>query len=518
MKTSTIILSFLILAATCVAQTSGYVAQTSGHYGRNDHETLIKALHAVSQDDITEWMHVMISEEFRGRLAGDVGYDLAAEWAAGLFADWGIDPFFKEKGYFQEFDQPYTLVKDKGRLEVHLPVKSGVLGHNRRDKGDIVTVSYNYGDDYWPWGISGSGEITAGVVYVGHGISAPELGYDDYAGIDVEGKIVITELGVPYSGNNSDSLLMWAPYVDHSNKVHFALENGAAGLLFAYHVASPRPTIDQDFLFLAVNDRVVETLLAGTGYKLEEVREQIKTTLTPMSFNTGKEATMALTTEYFADGRTANVVAMIEGTDPVLKHEYMIIGAHLDHLGMMPVLFPGALDNASGCALALGVAKALATAEVDMKRSLIIILFGAEEVGLVGARHFVEHFPYDKERIKLMINLDMVGRGNAFFAVTADIWDALLDVLSNNNDRWVHRPFMTRSSPWQPPIRPRTDGMVFYMEKIPAITFGTRGATTRTLYHVPEDTMDQIDVEIMRDVVKLLTMSMIEFGNTVETE
>jgi len=182
-------------------------------------------------------------------------------------------------------------------------------------------------------------------------------------------------------------------------------------------------------------------------------------------------------------------------------------------LGMMPVLFPGALDNASGCALALGVAKALATSGMELKRTLIILLFGAEEVGLVGARQFVERFPHPKEQIRMMINLDMVGRGNAFFAVTADPWSDLLEVLERNNDRWVHRPFMTRSSPWQPPIRPRTDGMVFYMEKIPAITFGTRGATTPTLYHVPEDTMDQIDVEIMRDVIKVLTMSITELGN-----
>ena len=482
----------------------------TNQYGNNDEDALINALHAVSEQDITDWMHVMISPEMRGRLAGDIGFDMAAEWAAGLFDEWGLQPFFKDKGYFQEFDQPYTLVKDKGRLEVHLPIKALV---GDREITYTINQTFNYGDDYWPWGISGSGEITAEVVYAGHGLTVPELDYDDYAGIDVEGKIVIVELGVPYSGNNQDSLMMWAPYVDHSNKVKFALENSAAGLLFAYHVASPRPTMDEEFLFLAVTEEVVNTLLAGTGKELEEVREHIKTTLSPMSFSTGNKATMALTTEYFPDGRTSNIVAMIEGTDPVLKNEYMIIGAHLDHLGMMPVLFPGALDNASGSALALGVAKALTSAEVELKRSLIIILFGAEEVGLVGARHFVKNWPYDKGQIKLMINLDMVGRGNSFFAVTADIWDELLDVLQANNKRWVHRQFMTRSSQWQQPIRPRTDGMVFYMEGIPTITFGTRGATTRALYHVPEDTMDQINVEIMRDVVKLLTMSVINLGN-----
>lgn len=480
----------------------GLAQPVTAQYGNNDHATLIRALHSVSEDQIADWMHTMISPEMRGRLAGDVGYDLAAQWAASHFEAWGLKPFFAEKGFFQEFDQPYTLVRDKGRLEIHIP-----------QGDDVITKSYTYGDDYWPWGISGSGEITAEVVYVGHGISAPEMGYDDYAGIDVSGKIVITELGVPYSGQNQDSLMMWAPYVDHSNKVKFALENGAAGLIFAYHVASPRPTVDPDFIFLAAADHVVEDLLAGTGKELSEIRAHIRNTLTPMSFKTGKKATLALTTDYFSDGRTSNVVAMIEGSDPILKNEFMIVGAHLDHLGMMPVLFPGALDNASGSALAMGIAKSLATSGVELKRTLIVMLFGAEEVGLVGARHFVENFPYPAENIRMMINLDMVGRGNAFFASTAEPWKAALDIMERNNDRWVHRSFTTRSGPWNHQIRPRTDGAVFSNAKIPAITFSTRGATTPTLYHVPEDTMDQIDIEIMRDVIKVLTMSIIEAGN-----
>ena len=497
---------WLFLLAGCMV-TTGYT-QLQGDYGNNDREVLIEALHAVSEDDLSDWMHTLISPEMRGRLAGDRGYDMAADLVAENFESWGVQPFL-EDGYFQEFDQPYTLIKDKGRLAIHVPVD-----------GATITKDYTYGDDYWPWGISGSGEVTAEVVYAGHGISAPELGYDDYADIDVEGKIVITELGVPYDGSDPDSLQMWRPYVDHSNKVDFALENGAVGLIFAYHVASPRPTADEDFIFLAAADNVVEDFFAGTGKELEEVRSNIENTLTPASFNTGKEATLALTAEYHPDGKTANVVGMIEGSDPVLKNEYLIIGAHLDHLGMMPVLFPGALDNASGSTLALGVSKALATSGIDTKRSIIFLLFGAEEVGLVGAKHFVEHFPHPTAQIKGMFNLDMVGRGDAFYASTATSWETLVHTLEKNNTSWVHRPFTARSRPWQQPLRPRTDGAVFYIDKIPAVTVGTTGADTRPLYHVPEDTMDQINIEIMRDVVKLLTMSMIELGNaeTIDLE
>ncbi len=479
--------------------------QAESRYGDNERETLIRALHAVSEDNITSWMLTLTSPEMRGRLAGDIGYDRAADWAAGKLESWGLQPFFPEKGFFQEFDQPYTLVKDKGLLQMHIP-----MGENE------ITKTYEYGKDYYPWAMSGSGEVYAEAVYVGYGISAPELGYDDYAGVDVEGKIVICELGIPYGGSDPDSLQMWQPHQDHDQKVRTAVEQGAKGMIMAYHLAGARPTVDEDFVFLAAGNHVIEDFFKGTGHQLDDVRKTIRSTLSPHSFPTGKKATLALTTEYYPDGTTSNVVAMIEGQHPELKNEYLIIGAHLDHLGMMPVLFPGALDNASGVSLALGIAKALSEAEVSLDRSLIILLFGAEEVGLVGATHFVENFPHPKEQIKMLINLDMVGRGNSFFAYTPDPWKELLPFLERNNEQWVHRPMNTRTGEWRYAFRPRTDGAVFSNHKIPTIHFGTRGATTPTRYHVPEDDMEQIEVEIMRDVIKLLTMSLIELGNARE--
>lgn len=478
-------------------------AQDAASYGSNTHESLLGALHAVSESDISSWMHTMIHPDMRGRLAGDAGYDRSAEWAMQQLSGWGLSPFFPDKGYYQVFPQPYTLIKDKGYLELLIPF----------DDAATITKPYSYATDYWPWGVSGSGECSGEVVYAGYGISAPELGYDDYAGIDVKGKIVICELGIPYGGSLPDSLELWQAYREVHYKISNAVRHGAVGMLYAYHVASPRPTVHPEFIFLAISDRVADDFLGGTGHAIRDVRAQIRESLSPMSFSTMKEARMGLTTQYFPDGQTANVVAMIEGSHPELKNEYLVIGAHLDHLGMMPVLFPGALDNASGVAIAMGVAKAISQHDIRLDRSLVILLFGAEEVGLVGSTWFVEHFPHPRENIKMMINLDMVGRGNAFFAATAEPWQSLLPYFERNNERWVHRPMMTRSSPWTYAFRPRTDGAVFANHKVPTIHFGARGAQTRTLYHVPEDTMDQIETAIMRDVIKLLTMTIIDMGN-----
>lgn len=477
-------------------------AQPVEGYGNNDQETLQKALHGVSEANITDWMQTLISPGMRGRLAGDIGYDLAAQWTAQHFQAWGLKPFEPLGGYFQEFPQPYTIMKDKGSLQL-------ITGSGEHKE----TRAFEFSTDYWPSNLSGSGEVEAEVVYVGYGISAPELGFDEYEGIDVRGKIVITEFRIPYTGTSADSLALWDPYAQTDYKIRNAMKHGAKGMLMTYMAANPRPTVEPDFLYLSIADQVVEAFFEGTGKDLKTLRESIKNELKPQSFSTGKQGFMAVNADYHPEGTTRNVVAVIEGSDPVLKNEYMIIGAHLDHLGMMPVLFPGALDNASGSVIAMGVAKSLAEAGIELKRSLIILLFSAEEVGLVGSSWFVEHWPYDREQIKFMVNLDMVGRGNAFFSATSEPWKELLPFFERNNDRWVHRPMMTRTGPWSHSFRPRTDGAVFSNQKIPAIHFGARGATTRTLYHVPEDDMRQIEVEIMRDVIKLLTMTMIDMGN-----
>ena len=479
-------------------------AQINLQYGQNDKETLIHALHAVSEDNISSWMHTLIDPEMRGRLAGDIGYDRAAQWATEKFSEWGLQPFFRDQGFLQEYEQPYTLILDKGSLSMHISLSQGE---------ETLDKTYSYAADYWPWGVSGSGEVTGEVVYAGYGITAPELGYDDFAGVDVNGRIVICELGIPYAGSNTDTLEQWQPFREVQYKISNAIENGAVGMLFAYHVAGPRPTVDPSFVFLALADHVVEDFFKGTGKDWKNLRQQINTTLSPASFNTGKLASMALTVNYHPEGRTANVVGMIEGSHPELKNEYLIIGAHLDHLGMMPVLFPGALDNASGVAIAMGVARSLSQAGIKLDRSLVILLFGAEEVGLVGSTYFVEHFPHPTENIKMMINLDMVGRGDSFFAATSEPWENLLPFFERNNDQWVHRQMMTRSSAWSYSFRPRTDGAVFSNFRIPTIHFGARGAPSRSLYHVPEDDMRQIDTEIMRDVVKLITMTVIDIAN-----
>jgi Zn-dependent M28 family amino/carboxypeptidase len=109
------------------------------------------------------------------------------------------------------------------------------------------------------------------------------------------------------------------------------------------------------------------------------VGSRIDSTMKPASFNTGKVVTVRMSTKHFTDGKGSNIIGMLEGTDPVLKGETIIIGAHLDHMGMCYELIPGANDNASAVAVMMGVAKALAVNKITLKRSVMFLSFGAEE-------------------------------------------------------------------------------------------------------------------------------------------
>ncbi|MBW6499735.1 MAG: hypothetical protein K0B09_15220, partial [Bacteroidales bacterium] len=240
-------------------------AQPVASYGQNDKDALIKALHGISEATITDWMHILIAPEMRGRLAGDIGYDRSAQWAAEELQGWGLKPLAPIGSYYQEFLQPYTLVKDQG----HLQLKT-------RIGRQTISKPFEFATDYWPSGLSGSGELEAEVVYVGHGITALNMDYDDYASIDVRGKIVIVELGSPYTGTSPDTLEMWYPYAQTDYKIENAAKHGAKGMLMAYMAANPRPTVLPGFLYLSVADHVVEEFLAGTGKELKTVREQIK--------------------------------------------------------------------------------------------------------------------------------------------------------------------------------------------------------------------------------------------------
>jgi hypothetical protein len=165
-------------------------------------DRLVAAMHGISSHTILDWVKELASEKYEGRLTGTPSYDASAAWAVDLLKNWTIKPGGDAGTYYQRFPNPYTLVKPGAALSLHVPVPGG---------GDIVK-SYVFEDEYYPGSTSDSSSATAEVVYVGFGITAPELGYDDYQGVDVKGKFVAFEPEVPMGPEPDAGLFKkWRP-------------------------------------------------------------------------------------------------------------------------------------------------------------------------------------------------------------------------------------------------------------------------------------------------------------------
>ncbi|TFG41599.1 MAG: hypothetical protein E4H43_04210, partial [Bacteroidia bacterium] len=137
--------------------------------------SIVNAMHTISSHDLLEYVEIQCNEKYQGRLTGTPEYQACAEWLAGEFSEWGISPAGESGTWFQWFNVPYTLVLPDCGVTLHMPVKNDL---------DILK-SYKYVSEFMPGSTSGNVEITAEVVYAGYVITAPELGYDDYRGIDV---------------------------------------------------------------------------------------------------------------------------------------------------------------------------------------------------------------------------------------------------------------------------------------------------------------------------------------------
>jgi len=458
---------------------------------------VLKAYHTISSHHIQEYVREMVKPEYKGRLAGSPEYMDIARWAADLLEEWGIQPAGDDGSFFQYFDRPWCDVKGYGHVK---------LFRENEERSLIVK------EEYYPGANPDNGTVRAQLVFAGHGITFPEMGYDDYEGLDVQGKIVLIAGDVPYKGKDADTAAMWTFYNSHRYKYGNAQERGAAGVFLVDMLASPGTPYFEKFYYASVHKDVADQIFEKEGKNYDAVIAEISSEMKPFSFETGYEAEIYTDVECFDSGLTANVIGYIEGNDPELKHEHIIIGAHLDGQGYLGFLLPGALDNASGVADVLAAVKALAQMKGAMKRSVVIILFGGEECGLLGSLHYVDNPWLPLENITLMINLDMVGNGTGLGVWGGKSYPELLKHFEKNNNSYVHRPF--RSTENRPVRgRPRTDGLVFLMRGIPTVHFGITDREFPLYYHSHKDTDDLLSWETMEDAAKLLFLSVFSIAN-----
>lgn len=447
-------------------------------------------LKAISPAEAYDIVKTLALPEYAGRLTGHPGYTAAAEWAARKLASWGLKPISGKDGYLQPYPSPYTVV-DKAEMTVLLPD-----GPPDPAKGQAYKeMKLAPEKDFLPLLYSASGDRTADAVFAGWGISAPELGYDDYAGLDIKGKFVLCFRGTP------DRDPKWTHFDEHRTRMSAARDRGALGVVYIYDEIASNPNGDylEGFTPAMISLKVMDALLKETGSTAADLRKVLTTYRRPLSFPLRARLRLAVSSRHFPQAVGYNIVGYIEGSDPKLRRECVVIGGHFDHTGAhMGLLFPGADDNASGSATVMAAGKAAAALARRPKRSIVVALFGGEELGLQGSTWFVDHVPGPFDKVTGMLNFDMTGEGDGLWgAVSPDppefkkaieTADAAVKVLRGLG---VISGVGVRGSDFAP----------FFLKGVPAASLGSNGP--HLAYHQTGDTVYRINPDITADAAKL---------------
>lgn len=424
---------------------------------------------SITARDSIIMLRYIASDLMEGRETATHGYQLAAEYAASLLSLWKLRPggdkpemrptgmFARrmteaplaapERSYFQEFAmREVTDVSTSITLEV-------------RAAAQRKTRNFVSGVDFMSM-FSGAQSAEAPVVFAGYGIVEKKINWDDFKNLDVKGKVVLILSEAPGKDNpespfQKDKELKEkyfpaapaAPFARRGvgfNKTQEIAKLGAAAILQVQNsvsdsqmfkdMAGPRPVSDERPIVnrprrrlllpgsraqmpwesspvITITREMADAILENSGQKIDDLKKKIDTTLKPSSMELpGTKLTIA-TTSTSTLVRCRNVVAYIEGSDPTLKDEMIVVGAHLDHLGKWgDYVFNGADDNASGSVGVLNMARAFALNPEKPKRTVVFCLWTGEESGLLGSRYYVQNSPFPLEKTVAYLNMDMISR------------------------------------------------------------------------------------------------------------
>jgi hypothetical protein len=388
------------------------------------------------------------------------------------------------------------------------------------------------------------------VVFAGYGIQAPEYGYDDFAGIDVKGKIVIVFSREPQANDPKSKFMgTWDTYHAFSwQKVEELRKKGAAGLLMIpagaradfkpTPASSPRFAGGPNFALagemwdiptFTIQRPIADQLLAPSGKKAEALQEEIDRTVRPQSFDVPKSnVCMTKAFQNLQDHEGRNVVALLEGSDPELKAETIVVTAHHDHMGTANGhIYYGADDDASGVAGVLEVAKALVEGNVRPKRSVLFLVYDAEERIFLGSYYYVTHAIRPLNRTIANLNLDMIGRdeNDANWPVPADGNTNMVNVLGtrynpglrkviDDENRRVGLKLDYKMDVTDPDaLWSRSDHFWFATLHIPQVEFQTG---LHPDYHTDNDTWQRVNYPKLTKICRLVFLSVAHLGNSSE--
>lgn len=459
-------------------------------------KTVERAVASINPCDPYLFNKVLASPQYAGRLTGSEGFTNAAKWAAEKFKDWGLHVISPKEGYLQAYPSPYTIV-DKAEMTLLLP--EGAPAESGKAPAYKETV-LEPAKDFLPLLYSDSGRNEAPLVFAGWGISAPELGYDDYAGLDVQGKFVLCFRGTP-----DRSEPRYVDHDQHRTRMALAKAKGALGIIYIYPEITANPNGDwiAGFTPGEITEKVADQVFKEKGLTSEEVQKVLTATKRPLSFPLSTKLRYAVQSRHFPQAIGYNIIGYVEGSDPALKKECVVYGGHFDHCGQhMGLIFPGADDNASGSATVMTIAQAFARMSPKPKRSVVFVLFGGEELGLQGSTYMVDHIPPQFAKVTAMLNFDMTGEGDgAWCSVSPEPADLKTTVEEADKTTkllkgvGIMRGVGVRGSDFAP----------FFLKGIPAVSVVSNGP--HLFYHQTGDTIFRINPDIEAEIAKLAVLA-----------
>ncbi len=477
----------------------------------------------VSADRIARHVEFLASDRLQGRRAGTPAADQAAEYIARQFRGSNLKP-----AATAGFLQPFTFVAN---------VKLGA-GNSFQMKAPGGSRSFNVAEDFMPLAFSSSAPASGQIVFAGFGIGAPELQYDNYSGVEVAGKIVMVMRGSPEGDNPHGRFGDYTtPGLEIQKKTLKAREKGARGVIFISDEERfsedrlSRLHHDLNFLdagipAIVVTQQVAQAILSAGGSTLAELQKRAKETAAPLAVR-GVEIEFK-TDVVKVEGKAENVVGILQGSDPVLSSECIVIGAHYDHLGLggseslaakpEGQVHHGADDNASGTSVLIELARVMSANRSKFRRSIVFIAFSGEELGLLGSAAYTRNPAVPLKSTVAMLNMDMVGRlrnGSLFVGGvgTSPAWQPLLDKLNGSGAAAASGGIGSQSrfqlGIGQDGFGP-SDHQSFYVKDLPVLFFFTGSHDD---YHKPSDTADKINSDGARQIGEFVRKIIAEIAN-----
>lgn len=434
----------------------------------------------------------LCANDFEGRRAGSIQSDMAADYLVAQFQDEGISKLNLPgiEGYKQPLTMRYTLVNSKDDIRATLSYK--IAGK----RGPVEKTQIFPYSEY-----NGHGGLTlkSDVVFVGYGIHDPADGYDDYSGLDVHGKIVLWIPGAPKNAHLHRSFTS-------TEKLIAAYEHGAVACLLCKSKAVKDywgtniglSGAIADFPYISVDRTTASNILGRPGdFDLSKLKGGAH----------GSKVRLHITQIYDPNRLTYNVLATLPGTDPVLSHQIVMVGAHYDHLGADRVgIYRGADDNASGTSVVLEVANAIRESGLSPKRTIVFACWTAEEAGLIGSNYFANHPPFPLSSIVSNFELDMVGEGRSDLFMTTGARDFpkhYAYLASSAADLGITLNADT--------VRGASDHLSFSRKHVPTSLLYSGGE--HPYYHTIRDVPSAISPKVLESAARLTTLAVWRAAN-----